>query len=33
LPIIYDALAEIDKVRPKEPVEFFAAYILERNKK
>ena len=33
LPLIYEALIQTDKVRPSDPVEFFVAYILEKNKK
>jgi hypothetical protein len=32
LPLIYKALIELDKARPKDPVEFFAAFILENNR-
>lgn len=32
LPLIYEALIQVDKVRPNDPVEFFVAYILEKNK-
>ena len=33
LPIVYEALIELEKIRPSDPVEFFAAYILDKNKK
>jgi hypothetical protein len=33
MPIIYEALEQVDKLRPKDPIEFFCAYILEKNKK
>jgi hypothetical protein len=33
MPIIYEALEQVDKIRPKDPIEFFCAYILEKNKK
>lgn len=33
LPLIYEALLQVEKIRPKDPVEFFCAYILEKNKK
>jgi hypothetical protein len=33
LPLVFEALTEIEKIRPKDPIEFFAAYLLERNKK
>jgi len=33
LPIVYEALIELDKIRPADPVEFFAAYILDKNVK
>jgi len=32
LPLIYEALIQVDKIRPDDPVEFFVAYILEKNK-
>jgi hypothetical protein len=32
LPLIYKGLIELDKARPKDPIEFFAAYILENNR-
>lgn len=31
LPLIYEALIQTDKVRPSDPVEFFVAYLLEKN--
>ena len=30
LPIIYEALIELERVRPKNPVEFFCVYILDK---
>lgn len=33
LPIIYEALNQTDKIRPKDPIEFFAVYLLDKNKK
>ncbi len=33
LPLVFEALTEVEKIRPKDPIEFFAAFILERNKK
>jgi hypothetical protein len=33
LPLIYEALAEIERVRPRDPIEYFVSYILEKNKK
>lgn len=33
LPLVFEALNEVEKVRPKDPIEFFCAYILEKNKK
>ena len=33
LPLIYEALTELEKIRPKDPIEFVCAYILEKNKK
>lgn len=33
LPLVFEALTEVEKLRPKDPIEFFAAYLLERNKK
>lgn len=33
LPLIYEALVQVEKVRPRDPIEFFAAYLLNRNKK
>ena len=33
LPLIFEALTELEKIRPKDPIEFFAAYLLEKNKK
>ncbi len=32
LPLVYKALIELDKARPRDPVEFFAAYLLENNR-
>ena len=31
LPVIFEALVELERVRPKNPVEYFCAYILEKN--
>ena len=31
LPLILEALREVEKIRPKDPIEFFAAYILEKS--
>lgn len=33
LPLIFQGLTEVEKVRPKDPIEFFCAFILEHNKK
>jgi hypothetical protein len=33
LQLVFEALTEVEKIRPKDPIEFFAAYLLERNKK
>jgi hypothetical protein len=33
LPLIYEALAEVEKIRPRDPIEFLCSYILEKNKK
>jgi len=33
LPLVFEALTEVEKIRPKDPVEFFAAYLLEKNRK
>jgi hypothetical protein len=33
LPLVFEALAEVEKNRPKDPIEFFCTYILENNKK
>ena len=33
LPLVYEALSQVEKVRPMDPIEFFSAYILEKNKK
>jgi hypothetical protein len=33
LPLVFEALTEVEKIRPKDPIEFFCAYILEKNKK
>lgn len=32
LPIVYEALSQVEKLRPKDPIEFFAVYIMDRNK-
>ena len=31
LPLIYEALIQTDKVRPNDPIEFFVAFLLEKN--
>ena len=31
MPIIQEALFNLEKIRPKDEVEFFAAYILDKN--
>jgi hypothetical protein len=33
LPLVFEALTEVEKIRPKDPIEFFAAYLLEKKKK
>jgi len=33
LPLVYQALVEVEKTRPKDPIEFFCVYLLELNKK
>jgi hypothetical protein len=33
LPVVYEALIELEKIRPADPVEFFVCYILDKNKK
>ena len=33
LPLIYEALNQTEKKRPKDPIEFFAVYLLDKNKK
>jgi len=33
LPTVYEALIELEKIRPRDPVEFFAAFLLDKNKK
>jgi hypothetical protein len=33
LPLIYEALQQTDLIRPKDPVEFFVAYILDKYEK
>lgn len=33
LPLVYEALNQVEKVRPADPIEFFAVYLLDRNKK
>jgi hypothetical protein len=30
--LIYEALIQVDKIRPSDPIEFFVAYILGKNK-
>ncbi|MBQ4203835.1 MAG: hypothetical protein II655_09055 [Thermoguttaceae bacterium] len=32
LPLIYEALNQTEKKRPKDPIEFFAVYLLDHNK-
>lgn len=32
LPIVYEALSQVEKIRPKDPIEFFAVYLLDKNK-
>ena len=31
MPIIFEALIELERIRPANPVEFFAAFILNKN--
>ena len=33
LPLIYEALNQTEKKRPLDPIEFFAVYLLDHNKK
>ena len=33
LPLVYEALNQTEKIRPKDPIEFFAVYLLDKNKK
>ena len=33
LPLVYEALTQVEKIRPKDPIEFFAVYLLDKNKK
>ena len=33
LPLVYEALNQTEKMRPKDPIEVFAGYLLDRNKK
>ena len=33
LPLVYEALTQVEKIRPKDPIEFFAVYSLDKNKK
>ena len=33
LPLVYEALNQTEKKRPKDPIEFFAVYLLDKNKK
>ena len=33
LPLVYEALNQTEKKRPKDPIEFFAVYLLDHNKK
>ena len=32
LPLIYEALNQTEKKRPKDPIEFFAVYLLDHNR-
>ena len=32
LPLVYEALNQTEKKRPKDPIEFFAVYLLDNNK-
>ncbi len=32
-PLVYQALTQVERARPKDPIEFFCSYILENNKK
>ena len=32
LPLVYEVLNQIEKKRPKDPIEFFAVYLLDHNK-
>ena len=32
LPLVYEALNQTEKKRPKDPIEFFAVYLLDHNK-
>ena len=32
LPLVYEALNQTEKIRPKDPIEFFAVYLLDHNK-
>ena len=33
LPLVYEALTQVEKIRPKDPIEFFAVYLLDKNQK
>jgi len=33
MPILYEGLIELERVRPREPVEFYCAYILANKHK
>ena len=33
LPLVYEALTQVEKIRLKDPIEFFAVYLLDKNKK
>ena len=33
LPLVYEALTQVEKIRPKDHIEFFAVYLLDKNQK
>ena len=33
LPLVYEALTQVETIRPKDPIEFFAVYLLDKNQK
>lgn len=33
LPIVYEAMSQVEKIRPKDPIEFLAVYLLDKSKK